>query len=187
MPILLYRSNCRGELCSPELWFEGSGRAQLAPTGSPYLTKNIFKFMNTLNIQQKITQLSKELEEHNYRYYILSHPVVSDYQFDMMLKELQDLEEKHPEFASPNSPTKRVGGDITKEFNTVKHRYPMLSLSNSYSKEELIDYAMRAGAPLEVVENLQQLEDEEEVFESIEDIWPDYPTKEDFFFNEDEY
>jgi len=99
--------------------------------------------MNTLNIQQKITQLSKELEEHNYRYYILSHPVVSDYQFDMMLKELQDLEEKHPEFASPNSPTKRVGGDITKEFNTVKHRYPMLSLSNSYSKEELIDFENR--------------------------------------------
>ena len=55
------------------------------------------------------------------------------------------------------------------------------------TKEELSDYAMRAGAPLEVVENLQQLEDEEEVFESIEDIWPDYPTKEDFFFNEDEY
>jgi DNA ligase (NAD+) len=99
--------------------------------------------MNTLDIQQKITQLSKELEEHNYRYYILSHPVVSDYQFDMMLKELQDLEEKHPEFASPNSPTKRVGGDITKEFNTVKHRYPMLSLSNSYSKEELIDFENR--------------------------------------------
>ena len=99
--------------------------------------------MNTLDIQQKITQLSKELEEHNYRYYILSHPVVSDYQFDMMLKELQDLEEKYPEFASPNSPTKRVGGDITKEFNTVKHRYPMLSLSNSYSKEELIDFENR--------------------------------------------
>ena len=55
------------------------------------------------------------------------------------------------------------------------------------TKEELIDYAMRAGAPLEVVENLQQLEDEEEVFDSIEDIWPDYPTIEDFFFNEDEY
>ena len=55
------------------------------------------------------------------------------------------------------------------------------------TKDELIDYAMRAGAPLEVVENLQQIEDDEEVFESIEDIWPDYPTKEDFFFNEDEY
>jgi DNA ligase (NAD+) len=99
--------------------------------------------MNTLDIQQKITQLSKELEEHNYRYYILSNPIVSDYQFDMMLKELQDLEEKHPEFASPNSPTKRVGGDITKEFNTVKHRYPMLSLSNSYSREELVDFENR--------------------------------------------
>ncbi|MFZ9848259.1 MAG: NAD-dependent DNA ligase LigA [Flavobacteriales bacterium] len=99
--------------------------------------------MNTLDIQQKITQLSKELEEHNYRYYILSNPIVSDYQFDMMLKELQDLEEKHPEFASPNSPTKRVGGDITKEFNTIKHRYPMLSLSNSYSREELVDFENR--------------------------------------------
>ncbi len=99
--------------------------------------------MNTLDIQQKINQLSKELEEHNYRYYILSNPSISDYQFDMMMKELQELEEKHPEFASPNSPTKRVGGDITKEFNTVKHRYPMLSLSNSYSKEELIDFENR--------------------------------------------
>lgn len=99
--------------------------------------------MNTLDIHQKINQLSKELEEHNYRYYILSNPIISDYQFDMMMKELQELEEKHPEFASPNSPTKRVGGDITKEFNTVKHRYPMLSLSNSYSKEELIDFENR--------------------------------------------
>ena len=99
--------------------------------------------MSTPDIQQKIAQLSKELEDHNYRYYILSAPSISDYDFDMLLKQLQQLEEQYPEYASENSPTKRVGGGIVKEFNTVKHKYPMLSLSNSYSKEELVDFENR--------------------------------------------
>ncbi|MFM7023830.1 MAG: NAD-dependent DNA ligase LigA [Flavobacteriales bacterium] len=93
--------------------------------------------------QQRIAALSQELEEHNHRYYILSSPTISDYDFDMLLKELQQLEEQFPELALENSPTKRVGGGITKEFVTVKHKYPMLSLSNSYSREELIDFENR--------------------------------------------
>ncbi len=93
--------------------------------------------------KQQIALLSKELEEHNHRYYILSEPTISDYDFDLLLKDLQKLEEQFPEFANENSPTKRVGGAVTKEFVTVKHKFPMLSLSNSYSKEELIDFETR--------------------------------------------
>jgi DNA ligase (NAD+) len=96
-----------------------------------------------ISIQNKIELLSKELEEHNYRYYVLSAPTISDYEFDMKLKELEKLEKENPLFASPNSPTKRVGGSITKKFKTVKHRYPMLSLGNTYSIEEVEDFEKR--------------------------------------------
>jgi len=96
-----------------------------------------------MNPESRIKALSKELNQHNYNYYVLSNPTISDYDFDMMLKELEALEAKHPEFASPNSPTKRVGGDITKKFETVKHEYPMLSLSNTYSKEEIEEWGER--------------------------------------------
>lgn len=92
---------------------------------------------------QKIAKLTQELREHNYNYYVLDDSTISDYDFDMMLEELQKLEEEFPEFAEENSPTKRVGGDITKDFETVKHKYPMLSLSNSYSKEEIEDFETR--------------------------------------------
>src|SRR5690606_15035193 len=80
---------------------------------------------------------------HNYLYYTKDSPEISDFDFDMKLKELQALEEQYPEFSSPTSPTKRVGGDITSNFETVQHRYPMLSLSNSYSREELQDFDVR--------------------------------------------
>lgn len=92
---------------------------------------------------QRIAALSKELEEHNHRYYVLADPVISDQAFDMLLKELERLEQAWPEFASPNSPTQRVGGDITKDFPQVQHRYPMLSLSNSYSAEEVAEFVAR--------------------------------------------
>ena len=85
----------------------------------------------------RMTHLAAELNRHNYLYYVLSQPEVNDFEFDQMLKELQDLEVAHPEWVEENSPTKRVGGDITKNFNTVAHKYPMLSLSNSYSREEI--------------------------------------------------
>ncbi|PTX59746.1 DNA ligase (NAD+) [Kordia periserrulae] len=95
------------------------------------------------NIQEKLNALRDELREHNYNYYILDNATISDYEFDMKLKELQELEAKHPEFYDPNSPTLRVGGQITKNFNTVTHEYRMYSLDNSYSKEDLLDWEKR--------------------------------------------
>lgn len=95
------------------------------------------------NIQEKLNALRDELREHNYNYYILDNATISDYEFDMKLKELQELEAKHPEFQDPNSPTLRVGGQITKNFNTVTHEYRMYSLDNSYSKEDLLDWEKR--------------------------------------------
>lgn len=92
---------------------------------------------------ERIAQLSKELEHHNHLYYVEARPVISDQAFDFLLKELETLEARWPELASPNSPTRRVGGDITKEFPTVPHRWPMLSLSNSYSREEVQDFVHR--------------------------------------------
>lgn len=94
-------------------------------------------------IAEKIAALRKTLHEHNHRYYLLDTPVISDQEFDQLLRELQDLEEAHPEFYDPNSPTQRVGGGVTKSFETVAHRFPMYSLSNTYSKEELEQWEER--------------------------------------------
>lgn len=96
-----------------------------------------------MSTQQKITDLREELRQHNYNYYVLDQPVISDYEFDMKLKELQALEEKHPEFHDPTSPTLRVGGMVTKNFETVTHEERMYSLDNSYSKEDLMDWEKR--------------------------------------------
>ncbi len=95
------------------------------------------------NPQKRITELTQVLQEYNYHYYVLDTSLVSDFEFDTLLKELQQLEEKYPEFSSNNSPTKRVGGDVTQKFEQVVHKYPMLSLSNSYSKEDIIDFETR--------------------------------------------
>jgi DNA ligase (NAD+) len=92
------------------------------------------------HIKKRIEELSHQIEEHNYNYYVKAEPVISDYDFDMMLEELIALEKQHPEYSSPTSPSQRVGGQITKEFKTVKHRYPMLSLGNTYSEEELTGF-----------------------------------------------
>ena len=91
----------------------------------------------------RIATLSDELEKHNYNYYILAKPTISDYEFDMKLEELARLEKEFPEYLSPASPTQRVGGGITKEFKSVQHRYPMLSLANSYSREEIAEFISR--------------------------------------------
>ena len=99
--------------------------------------------MDRLEAQQRISALSAELEEHNHRYYVLAEPVISDREFDLKLKELEALEKQWPEFASSNSPTQRVGGDITKEFAQVAHVFPMLSLGNSYNREEVTDFVDR--------------------------------------------
>jgi DNA ligase (NAD+) len=93
--------------------------------------------------KKKIEQLSKELDEHNYKYYVLDNPSISDFEFDKMLEELIRLEKEFPEFLSPQSPSQRIGGTITKSFKTVKHVYPMLSLSNTYNEEELRDFDER--------------------------------------------
>lgn len=99
--------------------------------------------MLTEQIKDRIEHLRQELNRHNYLYYILSKPQISDYEFDRMLRELSDLEAKYPEFDDPNSPTKRVGNDLTGEFREVKHKYPMLSLANTYSEGELRDFDAR--------------------------------------------
>jgi DNA ligase (NAD+) len=96
-----------------------------------------------MSIQQNIEGLRNELREHNYNYYVLDNPTISDYDFDLKLKELQALEEMHPEFYDANSPTLRVGGEVTKNFNTVVHEHRMYSLDNSYSKDDLLDWEKR--------------------------------------------
>ncbi len=96
-----------------------------------------------MNIEQQITVLRNELREHNYNYYVLDTPTISDFEFDLKLKQLQELEKAHPEFYDANSPTLRVGGEITKNFETIPHTYRMFSLDNSYSKEDLEDWEKR--------------------------------------------
>lgn len=93
--------------------------------------------------KEEILRLSEEINKHNHLYYVESAPVISDYEFDMLLERLQQLEKEFPEFAFDHSPTKRVGGDITKKFESVVHRFPMLSLSNTYSEEEIMDWENR--------------------------------------------
>ena len=104
---------------------------------------------------QRIAQLRRELHDHNYRYYVLNQPSISDYDFDLLMHELQDLEARHPELYDANSPTQRVGSDLQKEFRQVAHKYPMLSLANTYSEadvREWYDSVQRGlgGEPFEV-------------------------------------
>ena len=99
--------------------------------------------MNQSEAKAKIETLRKEIEEHNKRYYVLNQPLISDFEYDILLNELDTLEKKFPEFRSDNSPTKRVGSDITKEFEQYEHIYPMLSLGNTYSEEELREFDNR--------------------------------------------
>ncbi len=96
-----------------------------------------------MNIQETIQALRNELNQHNHNYYVLDNATISDYEFDIKLKELQDLENKHPEFFDENSPTQRVGGTVTKNFKTIAHQSRMYSLDNSYSKEDLLDWETR--------------------------------------------
>lgn len=99
--------------------------------------------MNSEDAFKKISELRFELDEHNYNYYVLNQPTISDFDFDMKLKELEKLEKDFPEFANPNSPTQRVGNDLSNDFEQVEHKYAMLSLSNAYSEEEITDFDTR--------------------------------------------
>ncbi|HQK41154.1 MAG TPA: NAD-dependent DNA ligase LigA, partial [Flavobacterium alvei] len=96
-----------------------------------------------MDIQNTIQKLREELNQHNHNYYVLDTPTISDFEFDQKLKQLQGLEQLHPEYFDENSPTQRVGGAVTKNFETVKHDHRMYSLDNSYSKEELVDWEKR--------------------------------------------
>ena len=99
--------------------------------------------MDRDHARRRIDELRRELNEHNYRYYILAMPVISDYEYDMKMKELVDLERQYPEFSDPLSPSQRIGDDSSQEFEQVTHHYPMLSLGNTYSLEELADFDAR--------------------------------------------
>ena len=111
--------------------------------------------MDKSQAKTEILRLTNEINRHNYLYYVQSTPEISDYDFDMLLEQLQKLEQEFPEFAFEHSPTKRVGGDITKKFETVVHRFPMLSLSNTYSEEEITEWENRikklVDGPIEYV------------------------------------
>lgn len=112
-----------------------------------------------MSVKEQIEALRKELEQHNYKYYVLSAPVISDQEFDAKMKTLQELEAAHPEYYDVNSPTQRVGSDLTKDFVQVTHRYPMLSLGNTYSEEEVRDFyeriARSLNEPFEIVAELK--------------------------------
>jgi DNA ligase (NAD+) len=99
--------------------------------------------MSPTEAKNRITALTAELKQHNYNYYVLAMPTITDMDFDFKLKELAELEKQFPEFADPDSPTQRVGGEITKEFETVRHKWPMLSLGNTYNEQELVDFDER--------------------------------------------
>jgi DNA ligase (NAD+) len=99
--------------------------------------------MSTAAIKDKIDELVKELNQHTYNYYVLAMPTIADYEFDTKLKELSKLEHEYPELADPNSPTLKVGGDITKNFTTVQHKWPMLSLGNTYNEQDLREFDER--------------------------------------------
>ena len=107
------------------------------------------KTKKDMEVKEQIEQLRSELDRHNYNYYVLNAPEISDQEFDRMMRELQDLETAHPEFDDPDSPTKRVGSDLNQEFVQVPHRYPMLSLSNTYNKQEVADFYERVRTGLE--------------------------------------
>ena len=93
--------------------------------------------------QERIEELRRELDRHNYKYYVENAPEISDFEFDTMMRELIDLEREYPQDADPNSPSVRVGSDLTSDFRTVRHRYPMLSLGNTYSLDELHEFIDR--------------------------------------------
>lgn len=117
----------------------------------------LFLYMN--EIESRINSLREELEQHNYQYYVLASPTISDREFDEKMKQLETLEAQHPEYADPHSPSQRVGSDLTKEFKQVEHIYPMLSLSNTYSEQEVREFYDRVSRalnePFEIVAELK--------------------------------
>jgi DNA ligase (NAD+) len=105
---------------------------------------------NINEAKQRVEQLTFDLNNHNYNYYVLDNPTISDFEFDKLLEELITIETKFPELITSTSPSQRVGGQITKTFATVKHKYPMLSLSNSYNEEDLLEFDRRVKDGLQL-------------------------------------
>lgn len=99
--------------------------------------------MSLFDIKDRMDALTQELQQHNYNYYVLAMPTISDYEFDQKLKELEFLEKENPSFINPNSPTLKVGGEITKNFKTITHKWPMMSLGNTYNEQDLVDFDLR--------------------------------------------
>ncbi len=98
--------------------------------------------------EKRIEQLREQVRDHDYKYYVLTEPTISDQEYDKLVKELERLENENPELVTPDSPTQRVGKDLTKKFNPVEHIVPMLSLSNTYNEEELYDFDRRVKETL---------------------------------------
>lgn len=96
-----------------------------------------------MSVEEKIRQLRDEINEHDYRYYVLAEPIISDEQYDLLVKQLEKLEEENPHLITPDSPTQRIGKDLTKDFKPITHKFPMLSLANTYSEGELYDFDRR--------------------------------------------
>ncbi len=99
--------------------------------------------MSLFDVKDQMDALVQELKQHNYNYYVLAMPSISDYDFDQKLKQLEALEKAHPEFLNSGSPTQKVGGEITKNFKTIVHKWPMMSLGNTYNEQDLIDFDER--------------------------------------------
>ena len=111
-------------------------------------------------VKEQIEALRKELHQHNYNYYVLNQPTISDYEFDQKMHQLEDLERQHPEYADPNSPTQRVGSDLNQSFKQVPHKYPMLSLANTYNEGEIREFYERvsnglSGEDFEIVAEMK--------------------------------
>ena len=104
--------------------------------------------MKPSEAKERIAKLRTLINDHNHRYYVLSQPVISDFEFDLLLNELETLEKKFPEFISDDSPTQRVGSDLVREFRQYEHKYPMLSLGNTYSEQDLMDFDSRIAKAL---------------------------------------
>ena len=110
-----------------------------------------------LAVEKTINSLREKIREHDYKYYVLAQPAISDFEYDKLIKELEALEAKHPELITPDSPTQRVGSDLTKEFKPVEHKIPMLSLSNTYSEDELYDFDRRVKEGLPASEKVEYI------------------------------
>ena len=108
-------------------------------------------------IEKKIESLREQIREHDYKYYVLTEPTISDEEYDKLVKDLEKLEAEHPELITPDSPTQRVGKDLTKDFKPVKHKIPMLSLANTYNEEELYDFDRRIKEALPEGEKVEYI------------------------------